>query len=64
MTFNPYIQAIGYVTIMLCSVAFLALATIGAAKLCNRAVWMVVDSCGGLKTLQEFRDWYAKKETK
>ena len=48
----------GYICIALGLVSVVALSLIGTAMLINRAIWHVINTCGGMKNLRLFRDWY------
>lgn len=56
------IYGTGVIVVVAACVSAAALAVIGCALLCNRAVRHVLDSYGGWKVFLEYREWYLERK--
>jgi len=50
-------QLLGVIVLTCSACSVVALMVYCTAKTVNKAVWVVVDSYGGVKVLNEFRQW-------
>jgi hypothetical protein len=63
---DAIIYATGAVVLACLGLMALAMGVIGLVWMFNRASWWVMNAYGGIKTFNEFRDWYhgERKEAK
>lgn len=55
---SQIVMWMGYLVIVVSCTLVAAGMLIGCALLCNRAVWAIVESYGGIKVFNEFREWH------
>lgn len=59
--FDNFAMILGQCVIALAALGALAGVVIGVTLLINRAVWSVVEAYGGIKVLNEYREWHRER---